>query len=55
MCIGEGGDFFGDVFKGCEVFVWILVAEGVVGDDFQALLEEGLEFGVHDGFFRGWG
>lgn len=40
-------DFFGNAFEGFEVGDGIAIAEGVIGNDVEALLEKGLKFRVH--------
>lgn len=45
--LAVGLDGFGNFLEGREVGGGVAVAERVVGDDDEALLEEGLEFYVH--------
>jgi len=42
-----GFDLFGCLFEGLKMGSGIVIAEGVIGDDGEALLEECLEFGMH--------
>ena len=42
-----GFDLFGCLFEGFEMGSGIVIAEGMIGDDGEALFQEGLEFGVH--------
>jgi hypothetical protein len=40
-------DFFGNILESSQLRCGVAVAECVVGDDVEAMAEEGLEVGMH--------
>jgi len=53
VCLGVFLDFLGNIFKRIEMGCGVAVAETMICDHIDALLQKGLEFGVegcHQGF-----